>query len=158
MKTQSTKNTKSGKNTYILLAFSGLLVTALFGFNNHRTLVASHITSPASTILSMETPAAAPATRPMAATFDYTALVPVTPVEADFSDVAPENPFVDLTPVTPQEATFEDQPSVDADPVVNGLTPVTPEEADFNDTFTVQPAGIDLQPVIPSEATFEEII
>lgn len=158
METLKTKNNKSMKNIYLLLAFSGLLVMALFGFNNHRSVVASQVNSPAEITRSSELPtASAPALKSTAPEFDYTALAPVTPAEADFSDVAPENPFANLNPVEPKEASFEDLPAANQDLNVTGLSPATPSEADFDDTLLVQPAGINLQPVIPSEATFEDL-
>ena len=80
---------------------------------------------------------------PMEATFDETTftsafdynvtyLAPVTPVEADFSDVVPEK-NIDLTilvPVTPSEADFNDNVEDQASNL-RALAPVTPVEADF---------------------------
>ena len=158
METLKTKNNKSMKNTYVLLAFSGLLLLALFGFDNHRSLVASRPAAPESIIMVSDVPGPAPtAPKNNAPDFDYTALAPVTPAEADFSDVAPENPFTNLNPATPVEASFEELPADIGDQNVEGLSPVTPSEADFDDQNTIQPAGMSLQPVIPSEATFEDL-
>ena len=58
-------------------------------------------------------------------------LAPVMPVEADFSDVVPEqvNDFSFLAPVTPDEADFTDTIEL---PSLN-LAPVTPAVADFEE-------------------------
>jgi len=59
-------------------------------------------------------------------------LAPVTPVEADFSDVVPEK-NIDMTilaPVTPSEADFNDN-TEDQTLNLTALAPVTPAEADF---------------------------
>jgi hypothetical protein len=64
--------------------------------------------------------------------FDYTALVPKTPGEANFSDVVPEK-NLDLTilaPVTPAEADFNETTESQSD-ILCALAPVTPVEADF---------------------------
>ena len=64
--------------------------------------------------------------------FDFTALSPVTPIEADFSDVVPEKnlDLTILTPVTPVEADFND--NIDTLTFnLNALAPATPAEADF---------------------------
>jgi hypothetical protein len=160
MKTLNTQKTRSMKNIYILLVFSGLLVTALFGFDNHRSLVASQVNVPFSMNTDMNPPVANPAgtMKPAPAVFENNTLAPLTPAEADFSDAPPENPFMDLNPVTPQEASFEDVPANAQDLNVNGLSPVTPSEADFDETTIEQPASSDLNPVTPSEADFEELI
>jgi hypothetical protein len=81
-------------------------------------------------------------TTPSVATFDdvatltdFVSLVPVTPVEADFSDAVPETnvPLVDLAPITPIVADFNDNDVMTTDFI--SLVPVTPIEADFSDTL-----------------------
>lgn len=69
-------------------------------------------------------------------------LAPISPIEADFSDTAPEAPvfsFASLMPATPNEATFDDDlftESVNSDNALPSiLTPTTPAKADFEDTI-----------------------
>jgi hypothetical protein len=72
-------------------------------------------------------------------------LAPVTPNEADFSDVVPEavSGYTNLAPVTPTEADFSDVTTE----VNVTLSPVTPTEADFNDTLSASAnTNIDLAP------------
>jgi hypothetical protein len=63
--------------------------------------------------------------------FDLSVLAPVTPYDADFSDVVPEKnlDFSILAPVTPSTAEFDDMFDLPFD--LNILAPVTPAEADF---------------------------
>jgi hypothetical protein len=64
-------------------------------------------------------------------------LAPVSPAEAEFSDLVPEAdaPVALLMPVTPKEATFEeDSFCTDQDnALLSILSPTTPAEADFEE-------------------------
>ena len=65
-------------------------------------------------------------------------LAPVSPVEADFSDLVPEADASNtiLLPVTPKEATFDDEAimeSINEDPLPITLAPSAPKEAGFED-------------------------
>ena len=67
-----------------------------------------------------------------------THLAPVSPVEADFSDMVPEanSSSTIMMPVTPKEATFDDetyQESINEEPLLNSLSPSTPKEAGFEE-------------------------
>jgi hypothetical protein len=109
------KNSKSMitmKALYILTAIIGLQI---------NMLVAGNVTS-GSTLTSNEITLT-----------DLVALVPATPKEADFSDVAPEsdNSFKELAPILPSEADFSDTEVVPASNL--NLAPVTPVVADFED-------------------------
>jgi len=80
-------------------------------------------------------------------------LAPVTPEEADFSDIIPE-PILNksnLAPVTPSEADFNDSAP---EAVTNdiSLAPETPSVADFDENETNLTT---LAPVTPAEADFE---
>ena len=63
------------------------------------------------------------------------ALSPVTPMDADFNDGAPstEISLINLAPVTPKEADFEDESCTISASYIQGLAPVTPTDADFED-------------------------
>jgi hypothetical protein len=74
--------------------------------------------------------------RPVERTAVY--LAPVTPFEAEFSDLLPEADasVALLTPVTPKEATFEEEGSSEltvAEPGFDILAPVAPIEAGFEE-------------------------
>lgn len=65
-------------------------------------------------------------------------LAPDSPIEADFSDIAPETDASNtiLVPVTPKEATFDDEiysESLNEDSLLKSLSPSTPDEADFEE-------------------------
>jgi len=65
-------------------------------------------------------------------------LTPVSPVEADFSDLVPEADASNtiLLPVTPKEATFDDETvmeSINEEPLPISLAPSAPKEAGFED-------------------------
>ena len=81
-------------------------------------------------------------------------VVPSTPSEVTFEDMAVENTFYELSPITPMVADFED---FSADMIsMNDLSPVMPLVADFSDT--VDQVSIDINmisPVTPFEADFE---
>jgi hypothetical protein len=67
-------------------------------------------------------------------------LAPVSPIEADFSDIMPEATAINtkLFPVTPNEAPFDDetyQGSINEEQLLNALSPSAPKEADFEDTI-----------------------
>jgi len=82
---------------------------------------------------------------------------PVTPKEADFSDLVPETANTITVPSAPKEATFDDEyvpEPVVPDSLINALAPVTPCEA----TFTGEDNYINLAPVTPREADFDEAI
>ncbi len=98
------------------------ILTALLGLQ-YNILVAGNLTS-GSTINSNEITLT-----------DLSALAPVTPKEADFSDVAPEsgNNYKDLAPVTPKEADFEEGAGMTSVNDLINLAPELPSEADFED-------------------------
>jgi hypothetical protein len=85
---------------------------------------------------------------------ELSALAPLNPKEADFSDVAPEseNNFKSLAPVTPKEASFEEENGQVSETPVYNLAPELPSEADFNDSIE----ALNLAPSTPAEADFEE--
>ena len=65
-------------------------------------------------------------------------LAPVSPIEADFSDLVPEADASNtiLLPVTPKEATFDDETlteSIIEEPLPIILAPSAPKEAGFED-------------------------
>jgi hypothetical protein len=90
---------------------------------------------------------------------NITYIAPVSPVEATFEDAGEINEiafdFSSLVPVTPLEAGFNDVvPDVNSDLKV--LAPVTPSEADFNDSTEGPESTLSyLAPVTPAEADFE---
>ena len=84
-------------------------------------------------------------------TVSMMSLVPTTPTEATFEDVAVENSFLGLSPITPDVASFEDF-SIEQVSVMD-LSPVTPAEADFTDMVSVDLGQ--LSPVTPLEPDFE---
>jgi hypothetical protein len=65
-------------------------------------------------------------------------LAPVSPAEAEFSDLEPEacaSAWV-LVPVTPKEATFDEEyypESTDEESLLRSLSPSTPKEAGFEE-------------------------
>jgi len=65
-------------------------------------------------------------------------LAPVSPIEADFSDLVPEADASNtiLLPVTPKEATFDDETGTESiieEPLPIILAPSAPKEAGFED-------------------------
>ena len=65
-------------------------------------------------------------------------LAPVSPVEAEFYDLAPEanSSATIITPVTPKEATFEEESKQDPNDdelLPKTLSPSTPKEAGFEE-------------------------
>ena len=83
-------------------------------------------------------------------------LAPVTPLEADFSDVIPEpvEKILTLAPLSPSEADFNDNAP---EKIVNtpDLAPETPSSADFQEMIPIQENTSILVPVTPAEADFE---
>jgi hypothetical protein len=76
--------------------------------------------------------------RPVERTISH--LAPVSPVEAEFSDLVPEvnASSTIMMPVTPIEATFDDetcQESINKEPLPSTLSPSTPKEAVFEDNI-----------------------
>ncbi len=69
------------------------------------------------------------------AVINLSALFPVTPMVADFSDGAPSTDIslVKLAPVTPKEADFEEVTGTKNTSSIQDLAPVTPAAADFED-------------------------
>jgi len=122
--------------TFIIAAVLSLQVSLLFADNNEtRSTVSGETFFCTTCLLAPVTPTEATfeeTTLTNAVIFDYTALVPKTPGEANFSDVVPEK-NLDLTilaPVTPAEADFNETTESQSD-ILSALAPVTPAEADF---------------------------
>lgn len=103
------------KTFYILAAFLGLQFNTIFAAVNFSE----------ATVLSKE----------IVAGVNVTALMPVTPMIADFYDGAPsvERTSVKLAPATPAEADFEETPVNNTRSATIELAPVTPADADFED-------------------------
>lgn len=129
------------KTIYILVALLGLQFNTMFAAGNYSELPVMSKESVSIVNSVMLTPST-----PAEATFEdliesdelfsnFSALAPVIPMVADFSDGAPvsEINMISLAPVTPKEADFEDSTATVNTSVVMDLAPVTPARADFTD-------------------------
>jgi len=109
-----TKNMKS--NTIIIAAVLSLQVSALFT-KNHETGSAANYGEVFCPLCE---------------------LAPITPLKATFEEmtelIAYPVDFLFLTPVTPEEAEFTDLYPIEVIDITL-LAPVTPEEADFEETY-----------------------
>jgi hypothetical protein len=114
-KMKTTNKMKTRKTIYILAALLGLQFNILFAaekLNDSRVLMST-----------------------TAGELNVTALAPVTPADADFSDEAPasETSILNLAPITPREADFDDATTAVTLTSIIELAPVTPATADFED-------------------------
>ena len=118
----------------------GLQFNTIFAAANNKELSVL-----SNDIILNETCMLMPAT-PLEATFDdvaetnlsdmnILALAPVVPMVADFSDGAPitEISLLNLAPVTPKEASFEEEAESGIAGSIQNLAPATPAIADFED-------------------------
>ena len=131
---------KTMKTIYILAAFMGLQVNTIFATANCSEFPVL------SNDLSVNKSCTLIPVTPLEATFEEVAetnfsdlnifaLAPVVPVVADFSDGAPitEICLSNLAPVTPKEAIFEDETGSGNENFTQTLSPTTPIVADFED-------------------------
>jgi PBP1b-binding outer membrane lipoprotein LpoB len=117
---------------YTLAAILALQVSILFGANNMNNAAPVKNTNNAISVI----------------------LLPVTPSEADFSDIIPE-PAVktaNLAPTTPETADFEEITPESKVSVIN-LSPETPVTAEF--TESEESSFASLIPESPKSADFE---
>jgi hypothetical protein len=130
------KSKKMKATTIIIAALLSFQINVLFAHNDEPTSTLNNEAASFNmSALEPVTPAEAnfeDETETNAFNFDLSVLAPENPVEADFSDVVPEK-NIDLSilaPVTPAEAEFNDDiENLAAD--LTSLAPVTPAEADF---------------------------
>jgi hypothetical protein len=138
-----TTNMITMKSLYILAAMVGLQFnTMLASANFSESTVLSHgsMTGISAAFLAPATPALATfedVAEPDSYESGLTALIPVVPMVADFSDDAPvtEINSISLAPVTPKVADFEDEKGSENASAVQDLAPVTPAAADFEETL-----------------------
>lgn len=136
-----TTNMLTMKTFYILAAFLGLQFNTIFAAVNFSESTVSSKEIVAGVTAAMLIPST-----PVSATFEdieemyaasiyVSALMPVIPMIADFSDGAPsvESTSVRLAPATPAEADFEETPVNNNSSSTIELAPVTPPDADFED-------------------------
>jgi hypothetical protein len=141
MKTMKITNMITMKTIYILAAFLGLQFNTIFAAVNYNTsnvLPNEDISDVSIALLIPSTPVQAifeDVAEAHSTPDNISALIPVIPMIADFSDGAPatEISLFNLAPVTPAEADFEDETGVENASTVRDLAPVTPVVADFED-------------------------
>ena len=116
--------------TTILAAVLTLSINVLLAGNDEAIMNSE--TNTVRTSLAPATPSEATFEDANDATFSVFVLAPITPVEADFTDVVTESTIniATLSPVTPAEADFA---SDDETTNAGVLAPVTPSVADFSD-------------------------
>ena len=136
------------KTTNMLTMKTLYILAAILGFQFNTTFAAVNLTELpglSNEIESVVNSKLIPTT-PYEATFEDVAemnvsilensrLAPVLPLVADFSDGAPttEINLINLAPVTPKEADFEDVTGIKSITSIQDLAPVTPVTADFED-------------------------